>query len=457
MRPGENQAGLPRSQPVLIVCYDFPDVRSAGVIRTYQLAKQLPALGWQPVILTGQRCPGHREYDVEASDGPLNCPRFTVATSRLLVPFRPDRPEALPAQGDAVPRGDGLPTRVVRFASQLAVPDGKIGWWPAAVRRGRRVGRDFRVRACLSVSPRPTSHFVARRIARSLGIPWVADFALPWSDAHWLSGRPRFIEWLDRKLEGGVVRSADHVIVAYADIARGLCGRHDGRWQQGISVVPTGFADDRFAGESTALRAKFTIAYPGNHFSEADRHGGCFLRALDEWIAGDPGLADQVECVFIGKRDDDLVRQRASMAHPGVVRLQPFVSHRACIQAILASHGCVVNTVGNRIPAKVYECMRAGKPILALAEPGSDLERLMSRYPRGMTVPARDVSAIRDALHRVWQARDATAAQRPEAASPLERYSSEHSAEIVAGILDHLSRARSRSAPLLHPTDPETG
>ena len=442
---------------MLIVCYDYPDMRNTGVIRTYQLAKHLPGLGWQPVILTAQPLPGHLEHDIEASDGPLNCPRISVATSHLLVPFPADRSNAPHPPGGAGPRANGLSGRVVRLAGRLAVPDGKIGWWPAAVRRGLRVGRDFRIRACWSVSPRPTSHLVARRIASSLGIPWVADFAVPWSDAHWLSGRPRFIEWLDRKLEGGVVRSADHVIVAYADIARGLCVRHDGRWQKGISVVPTGFADDRFAGERVALRGRFTIAYPGNHFAEADRHGECFLRALDEWIEDDPGLADQVECVFIGKRDDELVRHRASMAHPEVVRLQPFVSHRACIQAILASHACVVNTVGNRIPAKVYECMRAGKPILALAEPGSDLERLMSRYAGGMAVPARDVSAIRNALHRVWQARDRTAAQRPEAASPLERYSSERSAGIVAGILDDLSRSRSRSAPLLHPTHPGTG
>jgi hypothetical protein len=428
---------------VLIVCYDYPDMRNSGVIRTYQLAKHLPALGWQPIILTAQPCSGNQEYDIEASDGPSNCPRITVATSHLLVPFPSDPPEALPPQPGAGPQGTGLSARMVRLASQLAVPDGKIGWWPAAVRRGLRIGRDHRIRSCFSVSPRPTSHLVARRIARSLGIPWVADFALPWSDAHWLSGRPRFIERLDQKLEGVVVRSADHITVAYAEIARGLCVRHGAGAQKGISVVPTGFADELFARAAGVPRAKFTITYPGNHFSEAGRYGECFFRAADEWIGDDPGLSDQVECVFIGKRDDDLLRQRAIMAHPEVVRLEPLVSHRACIEAILASHVCVVNTVGNRIPAKVYECMRAGKPILALTEPGSDLERLMGQYAGGMAVPARDISAIRNALHRAWQARDATTAEPREAALPLERYSSEHSAEIVARILDGLLPARS--------------
>ena len=429
---------------MLIVCYDYPDLRNTGVIRTYQLAKHLPALGWRPVILTAQPVPGHLEHDIEASDGALHCPRISVATSHLLVPFPADRSNAPHPPDGAGPRADGLSGRLVRLAGRLAVPDGKIGWWPAAVRRGLRIGREHGIRSCLSVSPRPTSHLVARRIARSLGIPWVADFALPWSDGHWLSGRPRLIERLDRTLERVVVRSADHITVAYADIARGLCAQHGARSEKGISIVPTGFADELFAPEVVARRAKFTITYPGNHFAEAGRYGECFLRAVDQWIADEPGLADRVECVFLGKRDDDLVRHRATMAHPEVVRLEPLVPHRACIRTILASHVCLVNTVGNRIPVKVYECMRAGKPILALTEPGSDLERLMGHYPSGMAVPAADIAAIRSALHRLWRARDASIAGAGAADSLLERYSCERSAEIVSRILDGLVRSRSR-------------
>ena len=116
-----------------------------------------------------------------------------------------------------------------------------------------------------------------------------------------------------------------------------------------------------------------------------------------------PQLKDEVEFVFIGKRDDELLRQRAAMAHPEVIRIEPSHLPSSVHQAILSSHMCVVNTVGNRIPDKVYECMRAGKWILALTEPGSDLENLMRRYSRGISVPAQDISAIRNALQSVWQ------------------------------------------------------
>ena len=123
-------------------------------------------------------------------------------------------------------------------------------------------------------------------------------------------------------------------------------------------------------------------------------------------------------------------------------RIEPFMSHRACIQTVLSSHLCVVNTVGNRIPDKVYECMRAGKWILALTDAGSDLENLMRHYSRGISVPAQDISAIRNALQNAWQGIDLKASERIEADPAVESYSSKHSAEMVARIFDSLLLSR---------------
>jgi len=79
---------------VLIVCYDFPWISAAGVIRTYQFAKRLPDYGWQPVILTAQSRIVDRVDDIEVSDGPLGCPDS-------FGPLQPLRP--LRASGCAEP------------------------------------------------------------------------------------------------------------------------------------------------------------------------------------------------------------------------------------------------------------------------------------------------------------------------------------------------------------------
>ena len=427
---------------VLVVCYDFPGIGTAGVIRTYQLAKDLSSFGWQPIILTAQPCCGDQEDNIEYSDGRLDCPKITVQPPRLLVPFRNGHQASFKPLPEGSDNGNGLLKPVIRFVTQLALPDGKIGWLPAAVQRGLQIARDYPVRICLSVSPRPTAHFVARRVVRRLGVPWVADFALPWSDAYWLAGRPRFIERLDRQLESSALRSAQHVTVAYADLARSICARFGDDWKNKISVIPTGFNNDLFAQEGMPTPAKFTVVYPGNHFCDEGRHGEYFLKAIDEWIGLNPRLGNRIEFVFIGKPDDELLRQRAAMAHPEVVRIEPLISHRACIRAIQSSHMCVVNTVGNRIPDKVYECMRAGRWILALTDPGTDLEKLVRRYSRGISVPAQDISGIRTLLQRAFQRSLSENLEPLQVDTFLHAYSSKHSAAMVARIFDGLVLAQ---------------
>jgi glycosyltransferase involved in cell wall biosynthesis len=428
---------MERMRFVLIVCYDFPRISNAGVIRIYQFAKRLPEFGWQPVILTAQPADEKRQDNVEISDGELPCPKITVATSRFAVPMYSDHSAA----ADAF-RSNGSMTALARFAAQFAVPDGKIGWLIPAVKRGVQIAREYPIQACFSVSPRPTAHFVAYRIARRLDIPWIADFVLPWSDAYWLARRPSLVTWLDERIESFVVRSAQRISVAYPELARSLVARHGAVCEDKIAVVPTGFDEELFVGVDPTPPAKFTVVYPGNHFCEEGRDGEYFLKTIDEWIDRAPWLKDKVEFVFIGKRDDVLLQQRAVMAHPEVIRIEPLVSHRACIQAILSSHLCVVNTVGNRIPAKVYECMRAGKPILALTEPGSHLATLLEQYSKAFVFPPGNTSGIRQTLEIVLRQSDLKTFLSTDAARSAAKYCSIHSAEMIARIFDQLFTRR---------------
>jgi hypothetical protein len=269
----------------------------------------------------------------------------------------------------------------------------------------------------------------------------VADFALPWSDAYWLAGRPLITDRLDQKLEHLIVRSAQHITVAYPELARSLSTRHGGTFENKISVIPTGFQEQLFAGQPP-VGGKFTMVYPGNHFCEPGRHGEYFLRAIDDWIASDPSLARKVEFVFIGKRDDDLLRHRAAMSHPKVVRVESLVSHRACIQAIQSSHACVVNTIGNRIPGKLYECMRAGKPILGLADQGSDLESAIQGYSNGMVVAAKDRQAIVRALGRMRTSEFSATIEMTGHGGPLAHYDTTRSVKSLALIFDRAISSR---------------
>jgi hypothetical protein len=207
--------------------------------------------------------------------------------------------------------------------------------------------------------------------------------------------------------------------------------------------VPTGFDEGLFAGSTILPHRKLTVLHAGTHFYEGWRHGKNFLRAIDEWVEANPRAAADTEFVFIGERYDGLAQAHAAMAHPEVVRLEPFVTHRACIGEIEAAHVCIVNTVGNRIPDKVYECMRAGKKILGLTDPGSDLTRMLTAYPGGIAVAPSDVAGIRRAFDTVSHDPAVRAGADAGASAYAARYASTRSAITMASIFERVLASES--------------
>jgi glycosyltransferase involved in cell wall biosynthesis len=84
----------------------------------------------------------------------------------------------------------------------------------------------------------------------------------------------------------------------------------------------------------------------------------------------------------------------------GVVEFASHLPRRDCLQEMLdASALLIVQPVTTvSIPAKLYEYMAAGRPILALAEPGGETADLVTRSGAGLAVLADDEAAIEDAL-----------------------------------------------------------
>ena len=418
---------------VLLICYDYPCNYAAGVIRTYQFAKELLGFGWQPVILTAQGF-GQSEYNIERSNGMLECE--TVSAPEIRFSNYSGTPQTPGSQSEL--EEQSLTRRFHRFGSGLALPDGKLGWLYPAVRRARKIMRAYPIRLCFSVSPRPTAHLVGFLLARSCKIAWVADFALPWSDAYWLTRRPRCIRYLDERLEGLVIRSANHITVAYPELARKLALHFCDTKAANIDVIPTGFDEDLFVRAKPTVSRKFTILYPGNHFLEAGRYGEYFLRAFDDWLDLEPGLDQRVEFVVMGKHDGELLRQQRCMTHSQVVHLEKMVPHSACIEKILSAQVCVVNTIGHRVPSKVYECMRAGKWILALTSPSSDLAAIVQGYPKAIVVSAQDTSAIAFALRSIWRRCHSDTVEEPHSKEYLGNWSARHSTVSLAAVFDQL-------------------
>ncbi len=194
---------------VLMVNYYFPPLGGIGSLRALKFATYLPEFGWEPTVLAPRDGAYYR-------DPSLAFPEERVVRTRSLELSRLGK-RALAAGGT-----DTEPALVGPFLGRaremvrrwIYRPDAQVGWYPFAVFAGRRTLRARRFDAIVSSSFPITAHLVARRLHRSAGLPWVAEFRDPWTDL--LDTRdPR--RRRDKPLERALVAEADVVVVPSPD------------------------------------------------------------------------------------------------------------------------------------------------------------------------------------------------------------------------------------------------
>lgn len=68
------------------------------------------------------------------------------------------------------------------------IPDRTIGWYPTAIREGRKLFQHWAPDIIFTTVPPFTSLIVASKLARIIDVPWVADYRDLWSDHGYYSG-----------------------------------------------------------------------------------------------------------------------------------------------------------------------------------------------------------------------------------------------------------------------------
>jgi glycosyltransferase involved in cell wall biosynthesis len=354
----------------LIVTYHFPPSSASGSFRLLGFARHLPRAGWAAVVVAPPRLPW------EAVDPELlrQVPPETVLYS---VSFHENRLS--------------LPLRLwAPFTSWL------VKAWPACVRAVRR----DRPEVVLTSGPPHLVHTLGLLVKRRFGIPWVADFRDPWIAC---TPRQSGSTWRDRaeaRLERAVMHRADRIIANApnaCDALRQEFPEAAGR----MAVITNGFDPERFPPPAATGGDSFTIIYSGSIY--AGRDPRLFLDAVRTWVAGRPAGVRPVRVAFFGCIEADyLAAEVRARGLEGVVTIHGQIPYAESLAAMARSDVLLLlDSPGRRIgvPAKLYEYLGAGRPVLALSEADGDTAWVLreSGLPHRIA-PPDDPAAILEAL-----------------------------------------------------------
>lgn len=442
---------------VLVVSYFFPPVGGIGVERVLKHVTYLPEFGWEPVVVAPANS-GYRIID------PASLSRIPPGTevhrSRTLEPShirggvarlvrrRPPDPGGTPSTergGGDGPSAGGLMRAANAVWRNLVplvfFPDQEVLWLPGAVRAGVRAHRTSPVDAVFSSSPPITSHLVAGRVAKRIGVPWVADFRDPWIGNAFARQLPAPHRAIQRRLERWIVETATRVVLATERMREQYAERYPERADTFVHL-PNGYdlADLDAGADDPRPRPEagtFRIVYAGSVYGE--RELAAFLEGVELLLARRPELRSRLRVEFVGwlsAANEVIARHRLPSLDP-VVRHLGFVprSEAIALQRSADAGMVLLSDVGDRslfATSKLYEYLGLDLPILAIVPPG-EVRTILADLDWGVVADPTP-EGVAGGIEAVMNA-----PPRNRRADPQRRYERRALAGRMAGLLDEVT------------------
>lgn len=378
-------------QNVLFITNAFPPFSRVGAIRGAKFARYLPEFGWRPIVLTCRRPSAYLDaLDMTlASDLPSDLKLYEVDYPNVYPLYR--------LMGGRSRQGSFEHVNQKSYYKLRAffVPDLYIGWYFTAVARALHIFRHHRIDLIYTTSPCETAHLIGMTLQRIYKRSWVADFRDPWIEKATRPRRAGILEKLDCDLQKKVVNTANRILV----VTPGMTEQFKKVLPEvefKLEVLTNGFDEQDFLNTKPYNFKCFSIVYAGSLDQRRDPKP--VFQALSGLYARFPKLCEEVQIVLVGRQDPYVNRliQVYQLEH-SIRNLGP-ISHKECLQYVMGADILLLCIPEQEekfsIPSKIYEYLRSGRPILAVASPNSDAIRIIKSAGHETCLVSRDPKAI---------------------------------------------------------------
>ena len=412
---------------VLMVAFHFPPMNvSSGIQRTLRFAQYLPELGWEPTVITAHPRSYSRTSDSGFAEVPsgLDVRRvFALDTARHL------------ALGGRYPRW-------------LCVPDRWWSWWLGAVPAGLVLIHKLKPDVLWTTYPIATAHVIGHTLHRLTGIPWVADFRDPMAQ----DGYPAdpLGHRVYERIEYRTLAHAARAVFTAPGALRLYAQRYPDIPPSRFTVIENGYDESSFAnarsgGERRGARSGPLVLLHSGSVYPAERDPRPFFGALADMHREGDIARGELKVVLRATGCDDYLRGLiVEHGLGGIVTLEPAIPYREALTEMLSADALLILQAANcnyQVPAKLYEYLRARRPVLALTDPDGDTATVLRDAGIDTIAPLdsqRDIAQIMTRFMSLLREGRAPLAVESKIAAASRR---ERTTQLV-GVLEDVTRPR---------------
>lgn len=348
---------------ILMIAFHYPPMRgSSSIQRTLKFSQYLPEFDWKPIVLTAHP----RAYSSVSSD------QIAEISNQVSVyrAFALDASKHLSAMG--------------RYPGILALPDRWISWWLGAVPMGLYLIQKYRPDVIWSTYPIATAHLIGFSLCRLTGLPWVADLRDPMTDVDYPPNprTRRLYKWIEEK----TITHCTRAVLTTPGAIEAYRTRFPQPPRSRFHLIENGYDEENFTvAEAKVIKEQqknqpFILVHSGVIYP-SERDPAKFFEALAALSRQGAISRARINVILRATAHDEHLRQLIDQYEIGdIVSLAPPISYQEALSEMLAADGLLIlqaSNCNNQIPAKLYEYLRARRPILALTDPtGNTAEAL---------------------------------------------------------------------------------
>jgi glycosyltransferase involved in cell wall biosynthesis len=341
-----------------MIAFHYPPFKgSSGVLRTLKFSKYLPRNGWEPIILTAHP----RAYEETSSEQVDEVPE-NVLVHRA---FALDTARHLSVNG--------------AYFNWLALPDRWSSWYLGSVPLGLQLIRRHKPELLWSTYPIATAHLIGATLHRLTGIPWIADFRDPMAQEGYPADpvRWRAFKWIENQ----VVRHVARCIFTTPGALRLYADRYPNVPRDHFVHIANGYDEENFQNalmkphrESTR-GGRLVLLHSGVIYP-SERDPRSLFAALADLKLRAVVSAQGFKLVLRATGMDDYYRRLLiEYGIEDLVAIESPITYQDALREMLSVDALLLLQAANcndQIPAKLYEYLRARRPILALTDPAGD-------------------------------------------------------------------------------------
>jgi glycosyltransferase involved in cell wall biosynthesis len=400
------------------------------VHRVARFSRYLLDHGWTPHVLTAHT----RAYE-QMRPGPENDlpPRIHVT-----------RAFALDSQRHLAFRG--------RFLRISSLPDRWVSWILGAIPAGLYLIYKRRIDVILVTFPLATTVLIGLLLRWLTGKPLVVDFRDSMTEDEYPRDplTRRFSVWIERN----VIRLGSRFIFTTPSARAMYLKRYPNLRSEHCILIANGYDDDDFSGVSIPSAAAdsadraLRLVHSGLIYPD-DRDPRAFFKALQRLKNEGAVSSATLRIDLRASGSEEYYRVLLEQLNINdIVSLLPAIPYHEALQDTAKADGLLLfqaASCNHQIPAKVYEYLRLGKPILALTSPLGDTATLLEETGGATIADLADEQGIYVKLSSFLESLRQRKHAVPDS-QRVEQYTRRNGTRQLANVLDTLLRQDSRQS-----------